>query len=161
MSIPHLISLLNHSQSKSHDLLIALLIADHTNKDKGYAEVSVSKLAQRAGLSVRKVQGCINNLVRLGELTLEERRGKHRCNRYYLKPAGYAGYQGNGQPKPARIARENPHSLRTNLTTEPELTRDILKNIGLTPGSHFFRMALGELPPQTGETSNGNGHRDT
>jgi hypothetical protein len=117
MSVSHLISVLNHSQAQSHNLLIALLIADHTNKDKGYAEVSVPKLAQRAGLSVRKVQGCINNLVRLGELTLKERRGKHRCNRYYLKPAGYTGYQGNGQPKPARIASENPHSLHRKTRT--------------------------------------------
>jgi hypothetical protein len=75
MSVSHPISILNHSQAQSHDLLIALLIADHTNKDKEYAEVSVPKLAQRAGLSVRKVQGCINNLVRLSELTLDERRG--------------------------------------------------------------------------------------
>jgi helix-turn-helix protein len=161
MSVTSILMVLNHSQAKSHDLLITLLIADHTNKDKGYAEVSVPKLASRAGLSVRKVQGCINNLVRLGELTLDERRGKHRCNRYYLKPAGYAGYQGNGQPKPARIASENPHTLRINLTTEPKITGDILKNLGLTPGSHFYRMALGELPSRTIETQNGNSHQDT
>lgn len=82
MSIRVMTWVWDHSRSRRNDRLVLLAIADCASDDGANAYPSMATLVRKTGLSERGVQGCIANLVRLGELVVQLNGGPRGCNRY-------------------------------------------------------------------------------
>lgn len=122
-----------HSQSGGTDRLVLLAIADCANDEGENAWPSMQTLCKKTGLSERTVQGRIQALCALGELTVELRAGKHGTNLYRvlmpeqltletpqnLHPAESA------PPQDLRVnpAESAPNPSRTVLTPQPPASR--------------------------------------
>ena len=73
-----------HSKAREGSLLVMLAIGDFAD-DSGKAFPSVITLANKARLSERQTQYCLNDLVALGELSIERNKGPKGCNLYRVQ----------------------------------------------------------------------------
>ena len=73
------------SESRNGARLVMLALADRAD-DEGRAWPSVEDLCERTRLSRRAVQKGIAELVRIGELKVEQGGGRHQRNRYRIIP---------------------------------------------------------------------------
>lgn len=75
--------------------LVAIALADHCHDDGSEARPSQRTLMNKTGLSERTVRGTLQELVRLGVLSLDRPAGQHRPNCYYFPiPDGFATLRG-------------------------------------------------------------------
>lgn len=75
MSVRVMSWVFEHSNSTGNDRLVLLAIADRCDDDGGNCWKSTEKLAEKARVSKRTAQRCIDHLVELGELEVVERPG--------------------------------------------------------------------------------------
>jgi hypothetical protein len=103
-----------HSEQKGNDLIVLLGIAEIAN-DNGVAWPGRQRLAQKARMSVRGVQGVTERLVAAGELTIHERRGRRNTNIYRVETEALAA-------KPLRVVAEdeNVQSVVKNVQSAEE-----------------------------------------
>lgn len=88
MSLRVMVAVLDHLESGELDpatRLLLLLLADHTNEEKGAAWPSVATLARRVGLHPRKVQERLYRMRELGVLEVTERPGRSSLYRMRLE----------------------------------------------------------------------------
>ncbi|KKL68349.1 hypothetical protein LCGC14_2125860 [marine sediment metagenome] len=72
------------SESESGYRLVMLAIANHTDARGENAWPAIATIAREARLSDRQVQRALPRLVRLGELEVVYRSGRHLTNQYRL-----------------------------------------------------------------------------
>lgn len=75
MSVRVMSWVFEHSQSTGNDRLVLLAIADRCDDDGGNCWKSTEKLADKARVSKRTAQRCIDHLVAMGEVVVTERPG--------------------------------------------------------------------------------------
>lgn len=75
MSVRVMSWVFEHSKSRGNDRLVLLAIADRCDDDGGNCWKSTEKLAEKARVSKRTAQRCIDHLVALGELHSVDRIG--------------------------------------------------------------------------------------
>lgn len=78
----------DNSAASGTDLLVLLAIADNAHKDGSGAWPTVGSLAQRARISERTIQRCIQRLVEMGELTVKYNGGPDGQNAYTVTMGG-------------------------------------------------------------------------
>lgn len=87
----------DRSQHKGTALLLLLAISDNAN-EQCEAWPSVATLARKVRMTERAVQNLIGQLVRSGELEVEQGGGKHHTNRYRICLKGESGNTENFSP---------------------------------------------------------------
>lgn len=80
-----LITVLNHTQAKGSAQLVLLRVANHVNKDYGYAWPGLTTLAHETGYSRKHVMDVLQNLEEKKELHIDRQTG--RSNHYYIPVA--------------------------------------------------------------------------
>jgi DNA-binding IscR family transcriptional regulator len=110
MSVEAITVALNHSQAKGSTKLVLIGIANH-HSDNG-AWPSVRTLAGYANLSERRIQQALQELVDLGELTVEAQGGggyqQYKTNRYWItltcppECGGFPGHKSGVKPASPR-----------------------------------------------------------
>jgi hypothetical protein len=162
VSIPTLLHVLNNSKAKKSHRLVLIEIANHVNDDNGLAWPTYQTIANKTGLTRRRVIDLVAELNALGEIEILP----------HGSPMGGQAY---------RVRRSETISLTAHLSSEkkdkkgvklfhPEsyidesifrkksggegnreeegeqrpLTRAEALSIGLTPGSRLFLLVTGE-----------------
>ncbi len=72
-----------HSRSRMGARLVLLALADHAD-ESGLCWPSTDRLAAMAGIDARSVRRCINDLIELGELWTDGRRGGNHSTHYRI-----------------------------------------------------------------------------
>lgn len=75
-------TVLKYSRSRGNARLVLLVIGDCCKDDGSDAWPSVSLIAERAGISERTVQRCLQELTELGELQIRYKAGPREANLY-------------------------------------------------------------------------------
>jgi hypothetical protein len=100
---------LEHSQHRSTELLVLLVLADHADKD-GKCFPGVKRLARRCRMSTRNLNYILNALRAGGELQVDRNAGPHGTNRYRLR-LSHVGDKPVNQPSALqRVSDLNPAS---------------------------------------------------
>lgn len=110
MSIEAMVGALNHSRAQGAAHIVLLNIANHQGEQGAWP--SIPTLARLAKVSDRRVQQILNELVELGEITIEARAagyGSVKTNRYWVTltcPATCDGTFAHREVKPVSDAGE-------------------------------------------------------
>jgi hypothetical protein len=167
MAINTLLHVLNNSKAKKSHKLVLIEIANHTNSE-GLAWPSYQTLANKTGLSRRRVIDLVADLSAVGEVEILPEGGPHGEQGYRI-PTGEVRtprMKSRGETispddlTPGEIF-DTPlvKSFHPNLyiesvyfkneSNEEEawLTPNEAVKLGLTPGSRMYRQATGEVLP--------------
>jgi hypothetical protein len=115
--------------------MILLVIADHASDDGTEAWPSQATIANKASVSIRTVQRCVNSLVRLGYVRMEKHAGgsatcredrrphRYTINLYRLRGDSVTGRQGEtdgatSTPVTGRQQRPKNHPVEPPITTQ-------------------------------------------
>jgi hypothetical protein len=148
MSMRMMTQVWERSQHKGSELLLMLAVADNAN-DQGLAYPSTKTLAKKTRLSNRQVQRLIRVVTRSRELEVSVGTGPRGCNEYRIHLRG-------DKMSPDEIIRGDIQgtnrgdiivSPEPNTQTEIALTREQLKQSGLTPGSKIWDLLTGKIGP--------------
>lgn len=148
MSMRMMTQVWERSQHKGSELLLMLAIADNAN-DQGLAYPSTKTLAKKTRLSNRQVQRLIRVVTRSRELEVSVGTGPRGCNEYRI-------HLGGDKMSPDEIIRDDIQGTkRGDIVMSPEpntkpniaLTREQLKQSGLTPGSKIWDLLTGKIGP--------------
>ena len=149
MSIRIMTQVWERSQHKGSELLLMLALADNAN-DQGLAYPSTKTLAKKTRLSNRQVQRLIRVVARSRELEVSVGTGPRGCSEYRIRLGGdkmspdeiiRGDIQGT---KGGDIAVSPEPTTKTNIA----LTREQLKQSGLTPGSKIWDLLTGKIGPE-------------
>ena len=149
MSVRIMTQVWEKSQHKGSELLLLLAIADNAN-DQGLAYPSTKTLAKKTRLSIRQVQRLIRVVARFRELQVSVGTGPRGGNEYHI-------HLGGDKMSSDEIIRgdiQGPKRGDTVMSPEPTtkteiaLTREQLKQSGLTPGSRIWDLLTGKIGPE-------------
>jgi hypothetical protein len=155
MSMRMMTQVWERSQHKGSELLLMLAIADNAN-DQGVAYPSKKTLAKKTRLSNRQVQRLIRVVVSSRELEVSEGTGPRGCNEYRIVLAELST-RGGDKMSPDEIIRGDIQGTKGgDIAVSPEpttqtkiaLTREQLKQSGLTPGSKIWDLLTGKIGPE-------------
>jgi len=137
------------SQHKGRELLLLLAIADNAN-DQGTAYPSLHTLAKKTRIARRHVIFLVKKLIRSGELRVDVGRGPRRTHIYHVAIDEGENVSPRMKPRgePQRPL-DGDSAIAPAPPTEPviALTREQLKQSGLTPGSKIWDLLTGKIGP--------------
>ena len=167
MAINTLLHVLNNSKAKKSHKLVLIEIANHTNND-GLAWPSYQTLANKTGLSRRRVIDLVADLAAVGEVEILPDGGPHGEQAYRI-PTGEAStprMKSRGEtispddftpseifdtplvkPFHPNLYIESVYCKNETNDEEAWLSPEAAVRLGLTPGSRMFRQATGEILP--------------
>lgn len=149
--------------------MVLLVIADHASDDGDNAWPSQKTIGDKASLSVRSVQRCVNNLVRNGYLKMEKRAGgsatcrdDRRPHRYTINLIRLRGDNLTGRQEKTdeatiatdtgRQLRPMNHSIESSRITQSfaEFWKVYPKRVGkIAAEKAFIKAVQGGIEPQT------------
>jgi hypothetical protein len=94
MSVQALSWVFDHSESRLAARHVLLSIANHANSSGRDSWPSIPRIAKEAKISCREVYRCLQELVTIGELRIQNSAGPHGCNLYTMP--GVTKSQGGG-----------------------------------------------------------------
>lgn len=128
MSVRVMSWVFEHSKATGNDRLVLLAIADRCDDDGGNCWKSTAALAAKAKVSKRTAQRCIDHLVAMGELSIEERPGTTNMLTVVMDE-GRQVVTPDAEPTPARGVKLSP---LTAVTPRQPDTRDTSVQGGVT-----------------------------
>jgi hypothetical protein len=133
------------SQHKGSELLLMLAIADNAN-DQGLAYPSAKTLAKKTRLSNRQVQRLIRVVTRSRELEVSVGTGPRGCHEYHMHLGGDKMSSDEIIRGDIQGTNGGDIGVSPKPTTQPTtaLTREQLKQSGLTPGSKIWDLLTGK-----------------
>jgi hypothetical protein len=149
MSMRMMTQVWERSQHKGSELLLMLAIADNAN-DQGLAYPSAKTLAKKTRLSNRQVQRLIRVVTRSRELEVSVGTGPRGCHEYRMHLGGDKMSSDEIIRGDIQGTKRGDRGVPPQLTTKPPiaLTREQLKQSGLTPGSKIWDVLTGKIGPE-------------
>jgi hypothetical protein len=149
MSMRMMTQVWERSQHKGSELLLMLAIADNAN-DQGLAYPSAKTLAKKTRLSNRQVQRLIRVVTRSRELEVSVGIGPRGCHEYRMHLGGDKMSSDEIIRGDIQGTKRGDRGVPPQLTTKPPiaLTREQLKQSGLTPGSKIWDVLTGKIGPE-------------
>lgn len=151
MSVKVMTWVWDHSRAAGNDRLVLLAIADHCGDDGYDAFPKLATLAKKTGLADRTVRRCIDRLIDLGELVVEERAGgsakveaRHRPHLYQvvMRPVTVSATTGQDDRS---ATGHGDRSIREPSEGQPSLNRSALQSGGEDPATALLRAWWDEL----------------
>jgi hypothetical protein len=150
MSMRMMTQVWERSQHKGRELLLMLAIADNAN-DQGTAYPSLHTLAKKTRITRRNVIFLVKKLIRSGELRVEVGRGPRRTHIYHVAIEDGENFSPRMKSRgETQRPLDGEIAISPEPTTEPviALTREQLKQSGLTPGSKIWDLLTGKIGPE-------------
>jgi hypothetical protein len=137
MAIEVLAQVLEYSEARLASRLVLIAIANYADEN-GNAYPSVKTIASRARISPRQVQRCIQDLEKIGELTVQKNASQYGTNLYSIK-----NFTGDDNLTPMPNQDKNMSNLSPKPLTKPIDSKESINNAFILWVHHKFDSLLG------------------
>ncbi len=148
MSVQAQTAVINHSRARGSVYTVLLMLANHAHADGTNAYPSVETLAREARVSVRTVQGALQHLIAMGEVSCTPREGPRGTNIYSI----LLPIQGTpAESAPRKVRHDTPQILQGT----PQRTADNPADSAPKPSLTVIEPSVeprGRAPARTSHT---------